>query len=99
MAGKGRPAGSTTRKCLIQDKVLLPYEIHIEEATHTYLKVVAKSQSTVGYYQSLAHLIKSIFKEKIVPTGGNSKTYTLKEYITALTDLEEQMQAHLYLKK
>ena len=63
MSRKGRPAGSITRTCLIKDKLILPYEIHIDETTGSYLKVVAESQSTVGYYASLAHLIKSISKE------------------------------------
>ena len=64
MASKGRPAGSTTRTCLIKDKLILPYEIHIDETTSTYLKVVAETQSTSGYYQSLPHLIRSIAREK-----------------------------------
>ena len=95
MASKGRPAGSKSRTCLIKDKILLPYEIHIEEATHTYLKVVAETQSTSGYYQSLPHLIRSILKEKHVPTGTSGKVYTLKEYMTAMSELAEEMKTLL----
>ena len=35
MARKGRPAGSTSRYCLIKDTVIAPYEIHIDESTST----------------------------------------------------------------
>ena len=38
MAKKGRPSGSTSRYCLIKDEILLPYEIHVDESTHSYLK-------------------------------------------------------------
>ena len=95
MAGKGRPSGSTTRTCLIKDKLILPYEIHVDETTHTYLKVVAETQSTSGYYQSLPHLIRSILKEKHVPTGKSGKIYTLKEYMTAMSVLAEEMKSLL----
>ncbi len=91
MGKKGRPSGSTSRYCLIKDKILLPYEIHVDESTHSYLKVVAESQSTVGYYSSLPHLIRSIAKEKHVPQGGNGKVYTLNEYVNAMSKLEKSM--------
>ena len=39
---------------------------------HTYLKVVAETQSTVGYYASLASFNKKVFQgEKYVPQGDN----------------------------
>ena len=93
---KGRPAGSTSRYCLIRDAAILPYEIHVDESTHTYLKVVSESQSTVGYYASLAHLMKSILKEKYVPQGDNGKVYTLREYIDSMKILENKMKKLLF---
>jgi hypothetical protein len=96
MASKGRPAGSTSRYCLIKDKVLSPYEIHVDESTSTYLKVVGETQSTVGYYASLAHLMKSILKEKKVPQGANGKVYTLKEYINAMKEVENDLKELLF---
>ena len=91
MARKGRPSGSVTRTCLIKDKLILPYEVHIDETTHSYLKVVAETQSTVGYYASLPHLIRSIAREKHVPRGVNGKVYTLNEYVNAMSKLEKSM--------
>ena len=96
MAGKGRPAGSTTRTCLIKDKLILPYEIHIDETTSTYLKVVAETQSTSGYYQSLPHLIRSIVREKHVPHGKSGKVYNLKEYLGAMRKMAEEMNSLLF---
>ena len=96
MASKGRPSGSTSRYCLIKDKAILPYEIHVDESTHTYLKVVAESQSTAGYYASLPHLIRSIAREKHVPQGDNGKTYTLREYLGAMEKMTEEMNSLLF---
>ena len=96
MASKGRPTGSTSRYCLIKDEALLPYEIHVDESTHTYLKVVAESQATAGYYSSLPHLIRSIARERNVPQGENGKTYTLKEYLGAMEKMTEEMNSLLF---
>ena len=96
MASKGRPSGSTSRYCLIKDEALLPYEIHVDESTHTYLKVVAESQATAGYYSSLPHLIRSIARERNVPQGENGKTYTLKGYLDAMEKMTEEMNSLLF---
>ena len=96
MASKGRPTGSTSRYCLIKDEALLPYEIHVDESTLTYLKVVAESQSTAGYYASLPHLIRSISRERHIPQGENGKTYTLKEYLGAMEKMTEEMNELLH---
>jgi hypothetical protein len=96
MASKGRPSGSTTRTCLIKDKLIAPYEIHIDETTGTYLKVVAETQSTSGYYASLPHLIRSIAREKHIPRGSNGKTYTLKEYLGAMDKMTREMNELLH---
>ena len=92
MARKGRPAGSTSRYCLVKDKAILPYEVHVDESTSTYLKVSAESQQTVGYYASFPHLLRSILREKHIPQGENGKIYNLKEYITAMSKLTDEMK-------
>ena len=91
MASKGRPAGSTSRYCLIKDELIHPYEIHVDESTHTYLKVVAHSQNTVGYYTSMPRLLRSILKEKHIPQGKDKKEYTLSEYVEAMNKLANAM--------
>tara|TARA_B100001093_G_scaffold479364_1_gene508289 strand:+ start:780 stop:1088 length:309 start_codon:yes stop_codon:yes gene_type:complete len=91
MASKGRPTGSKNKHCLIKDELILPYEIHIDESTNSYLKVVAATQNTVGYFASMPHLLKSILQEKHVPQGKNGKVYNLKEYVTAMNTLTNAM--------
>lgn len=91
MAKKGRPTGSKSKHCLIKDELILPYEIHIDESTHTYLKVVAETQSTAGYYSTMPHLLKSILREKHVPQGKNGKVYNLGEYVQAMNNLTNAM--------
>ena len=92
MARKGRPSGSTSRYCLIKDQIIFPYEIHVDESTSTFLKVISESQKTVGYYASFPHLLRSILREKHVPQGENGKKYNLKEYITAMNKLTGEMK-------
>ena len=92
MARKGRPSGSISRYCLIKDQIIFPYEIHVDESTSTFLKVISESQKTVGYYASFPHLLRSILREKHVPQGENGRVYNLKEYITAMNKLTEEMK-------
>ena len=96
MARKGRPSGSTSRYCLIKDQIIFPYEIHVDESTSTFLKVISESQKTVGYYASFPHLLRSILREKHVPQGENGKTYTLKEYLSAMEKMTEEMNSLLF---
>ena len=46
----------------------------------------------MGYYASFPHLLRSILREKHVPQGENGRVYNLKEYITAMNKLTEEMK-------
>ena len=48
MAKKGRPKGQKSRKCLIQDPILAPYEIHVDEGLMNYMMVNTKNGKTEG---------------------------------------------------
>ena len=91
MPKKGRPTGSKSRYCLIKDELIYPYEIHVDESTHTYLKVISENQKTDGYYTSMPHLLRSILREKHVPQGKNGEIYNLKEYVEAMNKLTNAM--------
>ena len=91
MPKKGRPTGSKSRYCLIKDELISPYEIHVDESTHTYLKVIAENQKTDGYYASMPHLLRSILREKHVPQGKNGEVYNLEEYVEAMNKLTNAM--------
>jgi DNA polymerase sigma len=85
----GRPKGSTTKRCLIKDELLLPYEIHIDESNHSYQVVVAETGNIDGYYTQLPLALKSILKKRCVPNNG--ETYTLSEYVNKMTILNNDM--------
>jgi len=85
----GRPKGSTTKRCLIKDELLLPYEIHIDESNHSYQVVVAETGNIDGYYTQLPLALKSILKKRCVPNNG--ETYTLNEYVNKMVILNNDM--------
>ena len=85
----GRPKGSTTKRCLIKDELLLPYEIHIDESNHNYQVVVAETGNIDGYYTQLPLALKSILKKRCVPNNG--ETYTLNEYVNKMVILNNDM--------
>ena len=94
MAKKGRPKGQKSRKCLIQDPILAPYEIHVDEGLMNYMMVNTKNGKTEGYYTSLPHLVRAIMRKRHVPHDG-SRTYTLSEYVDGMTDLYNAMKSEL----
>tara|TARA_Y100000034_G_scaffold81511_1_gene97708 strand:+ start:473 stop:850 length:378 start_codon:yes stop_codon:yes gene_type:complete len=85
----GRPKGSTTKRCLIKDELLSPYEIHIDESNHSYQVVVSETGNIDGYYTQLPLALKSILKKRCVPNNG--ETYTLNEYVNKMTTLRNDM--------
>ena len=91
---KGRPKGQKSRKCLIQDPILAPYEIHVDEGLMNYMMVNTKNGKTEGYYTSLPHLVRAIMRKRHVPHDG-SRTYTLSEYVDGMTDLYNAMKSVL----
>jgi len=91
MPRKGRPAGSKSRYCLIKDELILPYEIHFDSSTSTFLKVRAENRSTYGYYTTVPHLFRGILRERRVPQGKEGETYTLKEYVESMNKLTNAM--------
>ena len=61
----GRPKGSITKRCLIKDPILLPYEIHIDDTSHSFQVVKADSGNIDGYYTQLPLALKSILKKRL----------------------------------
>lgn len=92
---KGRPKGSTTKKCLIKDPLIAPYEVHVDETNHQYILYNTVSQKNDGYYIKLPLLLKAIMKTKYVPTGGDNNIYTLREYIKGMSQIRDELVALL----
>ena len=89
MAGKGRPKGQQSKRCLIKDDRIAPYEVHVDK--YNYILVNGDTTQTEGYYTQLTYALKAVLKKKYVPEGGDGMTYTIKEYINAMQLLTSAM--------
>jgi hypothetical protein len=85
---RGRKAGVSSKKCLVRDELLHPYEIHIDEGSHTYLLVDSTTGLNVAYYTTLPHVLKGILRHKLVPS---EKVYTLRQYQEEMEMLNDRM--------
>ena len=93
MGKRGRPRGGTSKSCLIKDKLIEPYEIHVDNANRQFILVDTTNKSNVGYYTKLTSALKAIMETKYVPTGGNNNIYTLREYIKAMSQVRDDIVA------
>tara|TARA_Y100000034_G_C6750219_1_gene333405 strand:+ start:43 stop:354 length:312 start_codon:yes stop_codon:yes gene_type:complete len=93
MGKRGRPRGGTSKSCLIRDKLIEPYEIHVDNANRQFILVDTTNKSNVGYYTKLTNALKAIMETKYVPTGGDGNVYTLREYIKAMSQVRDGILA------
>ena len=93
MGKRGRPRGGTSKTCLIRDKLIEPFEIHVDNAGRQFILVDTTNKSNVGYYTKLTSALKAIMETKYVPTGGNNNIYTLREYIKAMSQVRDDIVA------
>lgn len=89
MAKKGRPKGQQSKRCLIKDDVIKPFEVHVDK--YNYILVNGKTDQVEGYYTKLSYCLRAILKTKYVPENGDGKTFTIKGYIEAMKQLQEEM--------
>lgn len=89
MAKKGRPKGVSSRYCLIEDDVLSPFTIHVDEGAKCF--VLMEGDKVKGYYTQLPYAVKAILKTKYIPNGSDGKSLTLKQYIKQLSLLRDEM--------
>ena len=95
MGKRGRPKGSSSKSCLIQDPLIAPYEVHVDETNHQYILYDASNKSNIGYYINMVALLKAIMRRKFVPTGGNNNIYTLREYIKCMSQIRDEISSLL----
>jgi len=91
MGKRGRPKGGTSKSCLIRDKLIEPYEIHIDEKNRCYVLYDTVKKQNTGYYVNFPALLKAIMEERYVPTGGDNNVYTLREYVSQMSKLRDAM--------
>ena len=91
MGKRGRPKGGTSKSCLIQDPLIAPYEIHVDEKNRCYILYDTDKKQNTGYYVSFPALLKAVMEERYVPTGGDNNVYTLREYVRQMSKLKDAM--------
>lgn len=89
MGRKGRPKGQQSKSCLIKDDIIAPFEIHVDK--YNYILINGKTGQTEGYYTKLTYCLRAVLRTKYVPQGGDGQTYTIKEYINAMQQLQDAM--------
>ena len=89
MAKKGRPKGQQSKRCLIKDDVIKPFEVHVDK--YNYILVNGKTDQVEGCYTKLSYCLRAILRTKYVPQDGSGKTYTIKGYIEAMQLLQDEM--------
>ena len=89
MGQRGRPKGGTSKTCLIKDKLIEPFEIHVDNAGRQFILVDTTNKQNVGYYTKLTSALKAIMETKYVPIGGDGNVYSLMEYIKSMTQVRD----------
>jgi len=83
---KGRQKGQTKAKSIINDPLIAPYTITVEEDQYVLLDSKNIPQ---GYYSSLDSVINKVSKNVI---ANKKTTYTLSEYIKDYGQIKNQLQ-------
>jgi hypothetical protein len=82
---KGRQKGQTKAKSIINDPLIAPYTITVEEDQYVLLDSKNIPQ---GYYSSLDSVINKVSKNVI---ANKKTTYTLSEYIKDYGQIKNQL--------
>ena len=83
---KGRQKGQTKAKSIINDPLIAPYTITVEEDQYVLLDSKNIPQ---GYYNSLDGAINKVSKNII---ANKKETYTLSEYLEDYNNIKNKFQ-------
>ena len=83
---KGRQKGQVKAKSIINDPLIAPFKITIEEDQYVLLDGKNIPQ---GYYSSLDSVINKVSKNVI---ANKKETYTLSEYIEDYNQIKNQLK-------
>ena len=83
---KGRQKGQTKAKSIINDPLIAPYTITVEEDQYVLLDSKNIPQ---GYYSSLDGAINKVSKNII---ANKKETYTLSEYLEDYNNIKNKFQ-------
>ena len=83
---KGRQKGQVKAKSIINDPLIAPFKITVEEDQYVLLDGKNIPQ---GYYSSLDSVINKVSKNVI---ANKKETYTLSEYIEDYNQIKNQLK-------
>lgn len=83
---KGRQVGQTKKLCKIQDDVITPYEIWVEE--DQYVLVDTSKSKTIGYFSTLDTVVKKVSRLRLVKSG---ESYTLTGFIESFNNIKNEL--------
>ena len=83
---RGRQKGQTKRMSKINDPVIAPYEIWVEE--DQYVLVDTAKDKPVGYYSNMAHAVNKISR---LGLANQKEDYTLAGFIESFNNIKEQL--------
>jgi|TARA_B110000908_G_scaffold172020_1_gene237131 hypothetical protein len=83
---RGRQKGQTKRMSIIDDPIIAPYVIHVEE--DQYVLVDAEKDKPLGYYTSLSVVINKISRLSLADKRDN---YTLTGFIESYNNIKNQL--------
>ena len=83
---KGRQKGQTKAKSIINDPLIAPYTIVVEEDQYVLLDSKNIPQ---GYYSALSAAINKVSKNVI---ANKKETYTLSEFIKDYNQIKNQLK-------
>ena len=83
---RGRQKGQTKRMSIIEDPIIAPYTIQVEE--DQYVLVDTAKDKPVGYYSDMAHAINKISR---LGLANQKEDYTLAGFIESFNNIKDQL--------
>ena len=83
---KGRQKGQTKRMSIIEDPVIAPYIIQVEE--DQYVLVDSTKNKPLGYYGDLASAIHRVSRMGLV---NQKESYTLAGFIESYNNIKDKI--------
>lgn len=86
---RGRIKGQVAKYSTIEDPIIAPYIVYVEEYGFSLEHKVEEKITSEGYYTSFSALLRALTHKKIVE---KNKVMTLREYINEYKSILEQLK-------
>lgn len=85
----GRVKGQTKSQSIIADKLLLPYEIQVDEYSYTVIDSTKTGNNFCGSFTLLSNAVDKIIQYQL---ASNREVYSLKEFLNSYTLVKEEIK-------